>query len=123
MSLFDLIVFCKKTLQGIKWTPKTGQSVKIESKSNGARCKRNRFSKEFKTKVALKRAFRLHGKPEILNTDHEFPPRGFLAQFTGAAFTGILTGQKIQISSDGKGRAMDNRRQVIRCRSQGTAMA
>ena len=50
---------------------------------------------------ALERAFRLFGKPEIFNTDQG-------SQFTGAAFTGLLKDQKVQISMDGKGRAMDN---------------
>jgi len=50
---------------------------------------------------ALERAFRLHGKPEIFNTDQG-------SQFTGNAFTGLLKEHKIQISMDGKGRAMDN---------------
>jgi len=50
---------------------------------------------------ALERAFRLHGKPEIFNTDQG-------SQFTGNAFTGLLKECKVQISMDGKGRAMDN---------------
>jgi len=50
---------------------------------------------------ALERAFRLFGKPEIFNTDQG-------SQFTSAAFTGLLSGHKVQISMDGKGRAMDN---------------
>jgi putative transposase len=42
-----------------------------------------------------------HGKPEIFNTD-----RG--SQFTGAAFTGVLTDNGIAISMDGKGAWRDN---------------
>jgi putative transposase len=37
-----------------------------------------------------------HGKPEIVNTDQG-------SQFTGAAFTGVLTKHEIKISMDGKG--------------------
>ena len=50
---------------------------------------------------ALERAIRLYGTPEIFNTDQG-------AQYTGAAFTGVLKEHGIQISMDGKGRAMDN---------------
>ena len=42
-----------------------------------------------------------HGKPEIVNTDQG-------SQFTGAAFTGVLTAQEIRISMDGKGAWRDN---------------
>jgi putative transposase len=41
------------------------------------------------------------GQPQIFNTDQG-------AQFTGAAFTGRLAEAKIQISMDGRGRALDN---------------
>jgi putative transposase len=41
------------------------------------------------------------GKPEIFNTDQG-------CQYTCHAFTDILKSQKIQISMDGKGRALDN---------------
>ncbi len=41
------------------------------------------------------------GKPEIFNTDQG-------SQFTSYAFTELLTSQGIQISMDGKGRALDN---------------
>jgi len=50
---------------------------------------------------ALDRALRLHGKPEIFNTDQG-------AQFTSKAFTGRLQAKGIKISMDGKGRALDN---------------
>lgn len=41
------------------------------------------------------------GKPEIFNTDQG-------SQFTSEGFTGVLIDNNIQISMDGKGRAMDN---------------
>lgn len=50
---------------------------------------------------ALERAIRLHGKPEIFNTDQG-------AQFTSHAFTDVLKNHGIKISMDGKGRWMDN---------------
>lgn len=50
---------------------------------------------------ALERALRLHPKPEIFNSDQG-------SQFTGKAFTEVLKDQDIDISMDGKGRAMDN---------------
>jgi putative transposase len=50
---------------------------------------------------ALERAIRRYGKPDIFNTDQG-------AQYTGAAFTGVLKDNGIRISMDGKGRAMDN---------------
>jgi len=50
---------------------------------------------------ALERALRLYGTPEIFNTDQG-------SQYTGTAFTGMLKAHGIQISMDGKGRAMDN---------------
>lgn len=49
----------------------------------------------------LEEALRLKGIPQILNTDQG-------SQFTGDAFTGVLKEHKIQISMDGKGRALDN---------------
>jgi putative transposase len=49
---------------------------------------------------ALETALR-HGQPEIFNTDQG-------AQFTSAAFTGRLEAAGIQISMDGRGRALDN---------------
>jgi putative transposase len=50
---------------------------------------------------ALQRALRLHGTPEIFNTDQG-------VQFTGNAFTQVLKDKDIKISMDGKGRALDN---------------
>jgi len=50
---------------------------------------------------ALERAIRLHGKPEIFNTDQG-------VQFTSHAFTDVLKAQDVKISMDGKGRWMDN---------------
>ena len=41
------------------------------------------------------------GQPEIFNTDQG-------SQFTSETFTGVLLGQGIQISMDGKGRYLDN---------------
>lgn len=49
---------------------------------------------------ALKEALKI-GKPEIFNTDQG-------SQFTSEAFTGVLVDQGVQISMDGKGRALDN---------------
>jgi putative transposase len=42
-----------------------------------------------------------HGKPEIFNTDQG-------SQFTSPIFIKVLKGNKISISMDGKGRALDN---------------
>ncbi len=50
---------------------------------------------------ALDEALRLHGKPEIFNTDQG-------SQFTSEAFTGLLKEESIQISMDGRGRWADN---------------
>ena len=50
---------------------------------------------------ALERALRLHGTPEIFNTDQG-------AQFTSHDFTEVLKVHDIKISMDGKGRWMDN---------------
>ena len=50
--------------------------------------------------TALARALR-QGQPEIFNTDQG-------AQFTSAAFTGHLEAAGVQISMDGRGRALDN---------------
>ena len=49
----------------------------------------------------LEEAIRLHGKPEIFNSDQG-------SQFTSEAFTGVLKAQRIAISMDGRGRALDN---------------
>ena len=50
---------------------------------------------------ALEGALARHGKPEIFNTDQG-------SQFTGAAFTGVLSKHGIAISMDGKGAWRDN---------------
>lgn len=50
---------------------------------------------------ALERALRRHSHPEIFNTDQG-------AQYTGAAFTGVLKDHQVKISMDGKGRVTDN---------------
>jgi len=50
---------------------------------------------------ALDQAIRRHGKPEIFNSDQG-------SQFTSLDFTGRLLDEKIQISMDGRGRALDN---------------
>lgn len=49
---------------------------------------------------ALEEAFQ-YGRPMIFNTDQG-------CQFTSKEFTGALEGQKVRISMDGKGRALDN---------------
>jgi putative transposase len=49
----------------------------------------------------LEDAMARHGKPDIVNTDQG-------SQFTSAAFTGVLTGNDIAISMDGKGAWRDN---------------
>src|SRR5690606_15183098 len=51
--------------------------------------------------AALQTAFQKTKKPQIFNTDQG-------VQFTSAAFTGFLNAQNVQISMDGKGRAIDN---------------
>ena len=50
---------------------------------------------------ALEEALDCYGKPAIFNTDQG-------AQFTSAAFTGVLQEAEIDISMDGKGWCMDN---------------
>jgi len=50
---------------------------------------------------ALKVAIKKYGKPEIFNSDQG-------VQYTSKDFTDILKQQQIQISMDGKGRALDN---------------
>ena len=50
---------------------------------------------------ALKEAIKRYGKPDYFNTDQG-------SQFTSEQFTRILKINKIRISMDGKGRAMDN---------------
>jgi putative transposase len=49
----------------------------------------------------LEDALRLHGKPDIFNSDQG-------SQFTSEAFTGVLKRGGITISMDGRGRAFDN---------------
>ena len=51
--------------------------------------------------ATLEEALARHGKPEIFNTDQG-------SQFTGAAFTGVLAGNGIAISMDGRGAWRDN---------------
>jgi len=51
--------------------------------------------------TALERALRKYGQPIIFNTDQG-------AQFTAKSFINILLGQGIQVSMDGRGRALDN---------------
>ena len=60
----------------------------------------NSLDKSFCMEV-LEKALLEHGKPEIFNTDQG-------SQFTSKDFTGILLKNEIQISMDGKGRAIDN---------------
>jgi putative transposase len=50
---------------------------------------------------ALESALRRYGRPEIFNTDQG-------SQYTGQSFTGVLKDHEVQISMDGKGRALDN---------------
>ena len=50
--------------------------------------------------MALQQALQ-HGRPEVFNTDQG-------AQFTAVAFTSQLQAADIQISMDGRGRALDN---------------
>lgn len=49
----------------------------------------------------LEDALRVHGKPEVFNTDQG-------SQFTSDAFTGVLKREGVTISMDGRGRAFDN---------------
>jgi putative transposase len=51
--------------------------------------------------VALERALRKYGPPRIFNTDQG-------AQFTAKNFIDILLSRNIQVSMDGRGRALDN---------------
>ena len=50
---------------------------------------------------AVEEALARHGKPEIFNTDQG-------SQFTSTEFTGVLTGNAIAISMDGRGAGRDN---------------
>jgi putative transposase len=49
----------------------------------------------------LEEALRIHGKPEIFNSDQG-------SQFTSDAFIGVLKKEGVVISMDGRGRAFDN---------------
>jgi len=49
----------------------------------------------------LEEALRIHGRPEIFNTDQG-------SQFTSDGFTRVLLREGIDISMDGRGRALDN---------------
>ena len=49
----------------------------------------------------LEQALRVHGRPEIFNSDQG-------SQFTSEAFTDVLKAQEIAISMGGRGRALDN---------------
>lgn len=60
----------------------------------------NTMSAEWCTEV-LENAIKTHGKPKIFNTDQG-------SQFTSDIFTKMLIDNDIQISMDGKGRAIDN---------------
>ena len=60
----------------------------------------NSMTAEWCTDV-LKAAIEKHGAPEIFNTDQG-------SQFTSEMFINILNSNDIQISMDGKGRAIDN---------------
>ena len=52
--------------------------------------------------VALERAFRRHGYPDIFNSDQG-------SQYTGEEFQNILQASgRVQVSMDGRGRCMDN---------------
>jgi putative transposase len=50
---------------------------------------------------ALEEAILNYGVPAIFNTDQG-------SQFTSDAFTGVLLSKGVQMSMDGKGRALDN---------------
>lgn len=60
----------------------------------------NNMSTEWCSEV-LQTAIQKHGKPEISNTDQG-------SQFTSEVFIEVLKSNEIQISMDGKGRALDN---------------
>lgn len=49
----------------------------------------------------LEDALREHGRPEVFNSDQG-------SQFTSKAFTDVLKREKVDISMDGRGRALDN---------------
>lgn len=60
----------------------------------------NTMTAEWCTEV-VREAIQRYGQPEIMNTDQG-------SQFTSEVFTGLLKASGIQISMDGKGRAIDN---------------
>ena len=60
----------------------------------------NTMTAEWCTEV-VEQAIQMYGKPEVFNTDQG-------SQFTSEMFTGCLKRHEIQISMDGKGRAIDN---------------
>ncbi len=52
-------------------------------------------------KETLEEAIRVHGKPEIINTNQG-------SQFTSEVFTSLVLFNDIKLSMDGKGRSIDN---------------
>jgi putative transposase len=60
----------------------------------------NTMTAEWCTEI-VKDAIAIHGKPNILNSDQG-------SQFTSEVYTALLKTNEIQISMDGKGRAIDN---------------
>ena len=49
----------------------------------------------------LEETMRLHGRPEVFNSDQR-------SQFTSTAFTDVLKREGVNISMDGRGRALGN---------------
>ncbi len=62
----------------------------------------NTLDRTFKIE-ALQKAIKLHGRPEIINTDQG-------SQFTSDDYINLLKNNNIKISIDGKGRSLDNQR-------------
>lgn len=60
----------------------------------------NSMTAEWCTAI-VQQAIAVHGKPEIINSDQG-------SQFTSGVYTQLLKDNEIQISMDGKGRAIDN---------------
>ena len=60
----------------------------------------NTMTAEWCTQI-VQQAIDTHGKPEILNSDQG-------RQFTSDVYIGLLKDNEVQISMDGKGRAIDN---------------
>ncbi len=60
----------------------------------------NSMTAEWCTQI-VQQAIATHGKPEIINSDQG-------SQFTSEVYTQLLKDNEIQISMDGKGRAIDN---------------